>query len=136
MVLRHLAIIMDGNRRWAQQNALKILAGHYQGAQNLKTIARSVAQHGIQNLTVFAFSCENWKRSNAEISSLLGLMRKFLKNDIQQLVDDDIRLLIIGDKTAFDQDMQDAFKNAEQMTATCTRMTLTVGINYGVVKIF
>jgi len=131
MALRHLAIIMDGNRRWARQNALKILAGHYHGAQNLKTIARSVAEHGIQHLTVFAFSRENWKRSQSEISSLLGLMRKFLKNDIQQLVDDDIRLLIIGDRTAFDQDLQDAFTLAEQQTAKCTRMTLTVGINYG-----
>ena len=131
MALRHLAIIMDGNRRWARQNALKILSGHYHGAQNLKTIARSVAEHGIQHLTVFAFSRENWKRSQSEISSLLGLMRKFLKNDIQQLVDDDIRLLIIGDRTAFDQDLQDAFTRAEQQTATCTRMTLTVGINYG-----
>ena len=82
MALRHLAIIMDGNRRWARQNALKILAGHYHGAQNLKTIARSVAEHGIQHLTVFAFSRENWKRSQAEISSLLGLMRKFLKKMI------------------------------------------------------
>lgn len=131
MALRHLAIIMDGNRRWARQNALKILAGHDHGAQNLKTIARSVAEHGIQHLTVFAFSCENWKRSQAEISSLLSLMRKFLKHDVQQLVDDDIRLLIIGDRTAFDQDLQDAFSHAEQKTAKCTRMTLTVGINYG-----
>ena len=82
-------------------------------------------------MTVFAFSRENWKRSQSEISSLFGLMRKFLKNDIQQLIDDDIRLLIIGDRTAFDQDLQDAFTRAEQQTATCTRMTLTVGINYG-----
>jgi len=131
MALRHLAIIMDGNRRWARQNALKIFAGHYHGAQNLRTIARSAAEHGIQHLTVFAFSRENWKRSQSEISSLLGLMRKFLKNDIQQLVDDDIRLLIIGDRTAFDQDLQDAFTRAEQQTAKCSRMTLTVGINYG-----
>ena len=131
MALRHLAIIMDGNRRWARQNALKILAGHYHGAQNLKTIARSVAEHGIQYLTVFAFSRENWKRSQAEISSLLGLMRKFLKNDIQQLVNDDIRLVIMGDKTAFDKNLQKAFAHAEQQTINCKRMTLTVGINYG-----
>ena len=131
MALRHLAIIMDGNRRWARLNAFKILAGHYHGAQNLKSIARSVAERGIQHLTVFAFSRENWKRSQSEVSSLLGLMRKFLKNDIQQLVDDDIRLLIIGDRTALDQDLQNAFTRAERQTATCTRMTLTVGINYG-----
>ena len=131
MALRHLAIIMDGNRRWARQHTLNIFAGHYHGAQNLKSIARSVAERGIQHLTVFAFSRKNWKRSQSEISSLLALMRKFLNNDIQQLVDDDIRLLIIGDRTAFAQDLQDAFTRAEQQTATCTRMTLTVGINYG-----
>ena len=131
MALKHLAIIMDGNRRWARRNALKVFAGHDYGAQNLKTIARSVAEHGIQNLTVFAFSSENWKRSKAEIFSLLGLMRDFLQNDVQQLVNDDIRLFIIGDRTAFDQGLQDAFNQAEQQTAACTRMTLTIAINYG-----
>ena len=131
MALKHLAIIMDGNRRWARQHAIKIIAGHDHGAQNLKTIARSVAEHGIQHLTVFAFSCENWKRSQVEISSLLGLMKNFLQNDIQQLVNDDIRLFIVGDRTAFDQDLKDAFTNAELQTATCTRMTLTLAINYG-----
>ena len=69
--IEHLAIIMDGNRRWARQNALKIIAGHYHGAQNLKTIARSVAEHGIQHLTVFAFSRENWKRSQPRYQACL-----------------------------------------------------------------
>ena len=90
MALKHLAIIMDGNRRWARQHSLKVFAGHDHGAQNLKNIARSVAEHGIKNLTVFAFSSENWKRSQAEISSLLGLMRDFLQNDVKQLIDDEI----------------------------------------------
>lgn len=131
MALKHLAIIMDGNRRWARQHALKVFAGHDHGAQNLKNIARSVAEHGVKNLTVFAFSSENWKRSQAEISSLLGLMRNFLQNDVQRLIDDDIRLFIIGDRTAFDQNLQNAFAKAEQQTAGCTRMTLTIAINYG-----
>ena len=131
MVLKHLAIIMDGNRRWARQHALKVFVGHDHGAQNLKTIARSVAEHGIQNLTVFAFSCENWKRSQAEISSLLGLMSDFLQNDVQQLVNDDIRLVIIGDRTVFSQSLQNAFTQAEQQTKSCTRMTLTIAVNYG-----
>ena len=128
MVLRHLAIIMDGNRRWARQNALKIIAGHDHGVQNLKTIARSVAEHGIQHLTVFAFSRENGNGHRRNIK-LSWFDEKFLKNDIQQLVDDDIRLLIIGDRTAFDQDLQDAFTHAEQQTDM--HRTLTVGINYG-----
>ena len=131
MALKHLAIIMDGNRRWARKKALKVFAGHDHGAQTLKNIARSVAEHGIQNLTVFAFSSENWKRSQAEISGLLSLMRDFLQNDVQQLIDDDIRLHIIGDRTAFDQGLQNAFAQAEQQTAACTRMILTIAINYG-----
>ena len=131
MALKHLAIIMDGNRRWARQHSLKVFAGHDHGAQNLKNIARSVAEHGIKNLTVFAFSSENWKRSQAEISSLLGLMRDFLQNDVKQLIDDDIRLCIIGDRTAFDPSLQNAFAKAEQQTASCARMTLTIAINYG-----
>ena len=131
MALKHLAIIMDGNRRWARQNALRALAGHDRGAQNLKTIARSAAEHGIDYLTVFAFSTENWKRSQAEVSGLINLMRGFLQNDIQQLVDDDIRLRIIGDRTAFDNDIRNLFTDAEQQTSGCSRLTLTVAVNYG-----
>ena len=122
---------MDGNRRWARQHALKAFAGHHHGAQNLKDIARSVAEHGIQNLTVFAFSSENWKRSQAEISSLFDLIRNFLQNDIQQLIDEGIRLVIIGDRTVFDEGLQEIFTQAELQTATCTRMNLTIAINYG-----
>ena len=131
MALKHLAIIMDGNRRWARQNALRALAGHDKGAQNLKTIARSVAEHGIDYLTVFAFSAENWKRSQAEVSGLINLMRGFLQNDIQQLLDDDISLRIIGDRTAFDNEIQNLFETAEQRTSGCSRLTLTVAVNYG-----
>ena len=131
MALKHLAIIMDGNRRWARQNALRALAGHDKGAQNLKTIARSVAEHGIDYLTVFAFSAENWKRSQAEVSGLINLMRGFLQNDIQQLLDDDISLRIIGDRTAFDNEIQNLFEIAEQRTSGCSRLTLTVAVNYG-----
>lgn len=131
MALKHLAIIMDGNRRWARQNALRALAGHDTGAQNLKTIARSVAEHGIDYLTVFAFSAENWKRSQAEVSGLINLMRGFLQNDIQQLLDDDISLRIVGDRTAFDNDIQDLFETAEKRTSACSRLTLTVAVNYG-----
>ena len=106
MALKHLAIIMDGNRRWARRHTLRALAGHDQGAQNLKTIAKSVAEHGVDYLTVFAFSSENWKRSQAEISGLISLMRGFLQNDVQQLVDDNIKLLIIGDRSAFDDELK------------------------------
>lgn len=131
MALTHLAIIMDGNRRWARQHTLRALAGHDKGAQNLKDIARAVAEHGVTYLTVFAFSSENWKRSQAEVSGLISLMRGFLQNDVQQLVDDNIRLLIIGDRSAFDDDLQALFAAAEQRTSSCTRLTLTIAVNYG-----
>ena len=131
MALTHLAIIMDGNRRWARQHTLRALAGHDKGAQNLKDIARAVAEHGVTYLTVFAFSSENWKRSQAEVSGLISLMRGFLQNDVQQLIDDNIRLLIIGDRSAFDGDLQALFAAAEQRTSSCTRLTLTIAVNYG-----
>lgn len=131
MALKHLAIIMDGNRRWARRHTLRALAGHDEGAQNLKTIARSVAEHGVDFLTVFAFSAENWKRSQAEVAGLVSLMRGFLQNDVQKLIDDDIRLFIIGDRTAFDDELQDLFLSAEQKTSACTRLTLTIAVNYG-----
>ncbi|EHI48953.1 undecaprenyl diphosphate synthase [SAR116 cluster alpha proteobacterium HIMB100] len=131
MALTHLAIIMDGNRRWARQHTLRALAGHDKGAQNLKDIARAVAEHGVTYLTVFAFSSENWKRSQAEVSGLISLMRGFLQNDVQQLIDDNIRLLIIGDRSAFDDDLQALFAAAEQKTSSCTRLTLTIALNYG-----
>jgi len=101
------------------------------GAQNLKDIARAVAEHGVTYLTVFAFSSENWKRSQAEVSGLISLMRGFLQNDVQQLIDDNIRLLIIGDRSAFDDDLQALFAAAEQRTSSCTRLTLTIAVNYG-----
>lgn len=131
MALRHLAIIMDGNRRWARHNALRTLAGHDEGVQNLKTIAKSVSEHGIDYLTVFAFSCENWTRSQAEISGLMSLMRGFLRNDIHQLVEDDVRLRIMGDRTVFDAEIQKLFAEAEQKTSACTHLTLSVAVNYG-----
>ena len=131
MALKHLAIIMDGNRRWARRHTLLALAGHDQGAQNLKTIAKSVAEHGVDYLTVFAFSSENWKRSQAEISGLISLMRGFLQNDVQQLVDDNIRLLIIGDRSAFDDELKALFTAAEEKTSTCSSLTLTIAVNYG-----
>ena len=131
MALTHLAIIMDGNRRWARQHTLRALAGHDKGAHNLKDIARAVAEHGVTYLTVFAFSSENWKRSQAEVSGLISLMRGFLQNDVQQLIDDNIRLLIIGDRSAFDDDLQALFAAAEQRTSSCTRLTLTIAVNYG-----
>ncbi|MDG1030911.1 MAG: polyprenyl diphosphate synthase, partial [Alphaproteobacteria bacterium] len=99
--MKHLALIMDGNRRWARANKLSALMGHDNGAKTLKDIARAVAEQGIPFLSVFAFSTENWQRSPEEVSGLLRLMRKFLMSETQSLVDNNIRLIIIGDRTSF-----------------------------------
>ncbi len=131
MKLNHLAIIMDGNRRWARLRTLRALSGHDRGADTLKTIAKEVAGYGIGYLTVFAFSTENWRRSHAEVSGLLSLMRRFLKKEIETLIKDNVRLRIIGDRSAFDAELQNLFIEAEQRTCHCDGLVLTVALNYG-----
>ncbi len=129
--MKHLAIIMDGNRRWAHENALSSVSGHDKGAQTLTKIGRVVARLKIPFLTVFAFSSENWSRSKTEISALLGLMKRYLQRETANLMSEDIRLKIIGDITLFPRDLQTLFKNAESLTQNNKSMTLTIAVNYG-----
>ncbi len=131
MKLDHLAIIMDGNRRWANNRRLDFLKGHNRGAEVLKKIVRNVAKKNISYLTVFAFSCENWSRTEKEISGLISLFKKFLMSDIQNLIKDNICLKIIGDKTAFDKDLQNLFDSAEKQTKKCNGLNFTIAVNYG-----
>ncbi|MDG1030390.1 MAG: polyprenyl diphosphate synthase [Alphaproteobacteria bacterium] len=129
--MKHLALIMDGNRRWARAHKLSALMGHDNGANTLKDIARAVAKQGIPFLSVFAFSTENWRRSPEEVSGLLQLMRKFLMSETQSLVDENMRLVIIGDRTAFDKGFRELFETCEAASAHCAGLVLTVAINYG-----
>ena len=101
--MKHLALIMDGNRRWARASSLDTLMGHDKGASTLKNIVRAVAEQGVPFLSVFAFSTENWRRSPEEVAGLLQLMRKFLMSQTQSLINENVRLVIIGDRTAFDK---------------------------------
>ena len=127
----HIAIIMDGNRRWARSRTLDVLQGHNQGAQTLKTITRYVAEQGIGWLTVFAFSSENWKRSEREVGALLRLMKRFLMNETDQLVRENVRLRIIGDRTVFDPELQGLFEAVERNTQHNTGLNLNIAVNYG-----
>ena len=127
----HIAIIMDGNRRWARSRTLDVLQGHNQGAQTLKTITRYVAEQGIGWLTVFAFSSENWKRSEREVGALLRLMKRFLMNETDQLVRENVRLRIIGDTTVFDPELQGLFEAVERNTQNNTGLNLNIAVNYG-----
>ncbi len=129
--MQHLAIIMDGNRRWAKENALSIVYGHDKGAQTLSEIAREVARIGIPYLTVFAFSAENWKRSNTEINALFSLMRRYLKQEIKTFSDENIQLKFIGDIAPFPEDLQALFKSSEAQTKNNNSITLTIAVNYG-----
>ena len=131
MIPHHLAIIMDGNRRWARRQALEIALGHDEGAQNLKKIGKLVADKGIEHLTVFAFSAENWKRHKAEVDSLIALLKRFLMQETEELASENIRVQVIGDATAFDADIQKLFDNLEAQTAQNTGLNLNIAINYG-----
>ncbi|MDP6217771.1 MAG: polyprenyl diphosphate synthase [Alphaproteobacteria bacterium] len=131
MKLNHLAIIMDGNRRWARMRTLQAVAGHDKGAQTLEDIASALASYDVSYLTVFAFSTENWRRSRLEVNALLDIMRRFLRTKIDRLIEDNVRLHILGDRTAFDADLQAMFADAEARTAHCTGLNLSVALNYG-----
>lgn len=127
----HLAIIMDGNRRWARRNAFDIAIGHDKGAENLKNIGKIVADKGVKYLTVFAFSSENWKRNKREVDSMLALMKRFLRQEIDGLSAENIKVQIIGDATAFEPEIQALFKKVVEQTSKNTGLKLNIAINYG-----
>lgn len=130
-VPRHIAIIMDGNHRWAKNKHLPGAAGHRAGAQNVKRVAKCCADHGVRYLTLFAFSTENWSRPSREVSLLLELMRGVLEDDVGELHESNVRLVIIGDRSAFSDDLQSLMENAEALTVDNDGMTLSIAINYG-----
>lgn len=130
-VPRHVAIIMDGNGRWAKQRGLPRAAGHKAGAEAVRRTLQAAADAGVEVLTLYAFSSENWRRSDEEISDLKGLMRYYLGRELQRLMDEDIRLRLIGDYRAFGPEMTRQLENALKKTAGNGRLTLVVALNYG-----
>lgn len=127
----HVAIIMDGNGRWASKRMLPKKAGHKAGAQTLEDISRAAIDLGIKYLTVYAFSTENWKRSNEEVSGIMDLLRSYLKNYINRAKKDDVRVKIIGDITRLDKDIQEQIVELEKLTSNKNKMTLNIALNYG-----
>ena len=130
-VPRHIAIIMDGNHRWAKNKRLPGAAGHRAGAKNVKPVTRCCADHGVKYLTLFAFSTENWSRPSREVNLLIELMRGVLEDDVEELHESNVRLSIIGDRSAFAADLQQLMLDAETLTAGNDGMTLSIAINYG-----
>jgi len=128
---RHVAIIMDGNNRWAKARRLKGVAGHKAGVDAVKSVVETCAREGVEVLTLFAFSSENWRRPKDEVSALMKLFVFALEREVKKLHRNEIRLRIIGDRSAFTPTLQELMANAEQLTRNNTRMTLVIAANYG-----
>lgn len=126
----HVGIIMDGNGRWAKKHGLPRIAGHQKGADVFGSIARHAAKTGVGCLTVYAFSTENWKRPPEEITGIMNILRGFLK-DTGKYKKDNMRVRVIGDKTALDADIRDMIASLERDSRDNTGMRLTVAVNYG-----
>jgi undecaprenyl diphosphate synthase len=130
-VPRHVAIIMDGNGRWAAARGLPRGEGHRRGVEALRRTVRAAGEIGIDILTIFAFSSENWARPQTEIRDLLGLLRLFIRNDLAELNSNNVRVRVIGDRETLSPDVRRLLEEAEQLTHRNDGMTLVVAFNYG-----
>jgi len=130
-VPRHVAIIMDGNGRWAQSRGLPRVAGHRAGAEAVRRALQAAADQGVEVLTIYAFSSENWRRSDEEVSDLTALMRFYLERELKTLEKERVRLQLIGDYQAFGPDLAGRLEKAVERTAGNTRLTLVIALNYG-----
>jgi undecaprenyl diphosphate synthase len=130
-VPRHIAIIMDGNGRWAKARGLPRIAGHRRGAEAARRTVIAAAELGVPYLTLFGFSSENWKRPAAEIEDLMALLRHYLRGEIAELHRNGVRLKVIGDLGKLDPDIISLIKHAEAMTGGNTRIELTIALSYG-----
>ena len=128
---KHVAIIMDGNGRWATKRGLPRKAGHKAGAEALERIIYAAMELGLEHLTVYAFSTENWKRSAEEVGAIMDLLRFYLKNYFKKFVKDNIRMHVIGEKSRLDTDIQKAIAEIEDLSGEKNGMTVHVALNYG-----
>ncbi|MCA1979797.1 MAG: di-trans,poly-cis-decaprenylcistransferase [Thiobacillus sp.] len=130
-VPRHVAIIMDGNGRWAKRRLMPRVAGHRKGVEALRGVIRACAERGVSHLTVFAFSSENWRRPQEEVTLLMELFMRALENEVAKLHENGIRFRVIGDLSGFTERIQALIRDAEALTRDNTRLTFTVAANYG-----
>ena len=131
IVPRHVAIIMDGNGRWARSRSLPRIVGHKNGIEAVRTTVKACIKRGISYLTLFAFSSENWRRPTEEVSYLMQLFMTVLKQEVIKLHENGIRFKVIGDLTKFEPKIIEFIRNGEEMTTANTRLTLTIAANYG-----
>jgi undecaprenyl diphosphate synthase len=127
----HLAIIMDGNGRWAKARGLPRIEGHRRGVEAVRRTVRFVGEAGVKILTLYAFSSENWVRPQAEVQALMGFMRFFFKNDLKELHESGVCIKIIGSREGLESDILTIIHEAETLTAQNTKLTLLIAFNYG-----
>ncbi len=128
---KHIAIIMDGNGRWAKKRGLPRKAGHKAGAETLEKIISAARELGLEHLTVYAFSTENWKRSQEEVDAIMNLLRQYLKNYFKKFIKDDVRMNVIGDINRLDADIQKQILEIEQLSKEKTGLFVHIALNYG-----
>ena len=127
----HIGIIMDGNGRWAKKRGLPRTAGHTVGAKNFRTITRYCSKIGVKYLTVYAFSTENWKRPQEEVTALMKLFKQYLQEALTDFLEDDIKIKFIGDTTAFNSELQQLIMDTEEVSKNRPGMVLNIAMNYG-----
>lgn len=128
---KHVAIILDGNGRWAKAKGMPRNYGHIQGAKAVEDACEYAWNMGVEYLTVYAFSTENWNRPDEEVSALMNLLRDYMKNSIKRAMKNNMCVRVIGDKTKLDQDLQESIAKLEEMTAKNTGLHFQIAINYG-----
>lgn len=129
--LKHIAVIMDGNRRWAKEKHLPSAMGHSKGVEALKKVLKACHSYGVQYLTVYAFSTENWNRSQEEVNFLMSLLANTLKNELAELDENEVRIKFIGDIDALNPELQKILRNSEEKTKNNTGVKLQIAFNYG-----
>lgn len=128
---KHIAIIMDGNGRWAQKRGLPRVFGHRQGAETVRRVVEAAANAGVKYLTLFGFSTENWSRPAEEVSELMNLLRHYVRSNVADLQKNNVRLCVIGERERIEPDVLATIEQAEALTAKNDRITLTIAFSYG-----
>ncbi len=128
---RHVAIIMDGNGRWAKSRGRPRLFGHHAGAKRVREIVEACPDLGVKYVTIFAFSTENWRRTQVEVAGLMSLFRRYIQKEARDLKDEGVRVRFIGDRVKLDKKLQKLMDDLETLTEENTRVNLTIAINYG-----
>ena len=130
-IAEHVAIIMDGNGRWAQRRGRPRLVGHHAGAKRVREIVQACPEVSVKYLTVFAFSTENWKRTQVEVSGLMRLFKRYIRRETQALIDEGVRVRFIGDRIKLDDTLVELMDKLELVTSKNSNINLTIALNYG-----